>query len=71
MKLPKNMINMWNERQKINAMELKLWIEVCKLNVVSQKLFTHYFVPHLFIQHSLSLVHISEIKLFILKSENY
>ena len=35
------------------------------------KLIPHFFVPHSFIPHSLSLDHISEIKLFILKWENY
>ena len=42
-----------------------------ELNVVSQKLIPHSFVPNSFILHSLSLVHIIEIKLSSLKWENY
>ena len=42
-----------------------------ELNVVSQKLIPHSFVPNYFILHSLSLVHIIEIKLSSMKWENY
>ena len=53
---------MWNERYKITAVELKIGILVCKLNLVFQKLIPHSTVHHSFISNSLSLVHISEIK---------
>ena len=43
----------------------------CELNVVSQKLIRHSFLPHLFIPCSLNLVHISDITLFALKWQNY
>ena len=42
-----------------------------RLNVVSQKLILHSFVWHSFNPNSLSLIYISEIKLFALKWENY
>ena len=38
---------------------------------VSQKLIPHSFVPHHVVFHSLILVHVSEIKLFALKWEDY
>ena len=43
----------------------------CNLNVVCQKLIPHSFVSHPFISYLLSLVHISEIKVFALRWENY
>ena len=44
---------------------------ICELNVVSQKLIPHSSLPHLLIPHLLNLVHISDIKLFALKWQNY
>ena len=42
-----------------------------RIKWISQKLMPHSFVPRYFILHSLSLVHITEIKLFAMKWENY
>ena len=56
-----------NNCHGVENTEFKLF----ELNVVSQELIPHSFALHSFIPHSLNLVHISEIKLFALKWENY
>ena len=57
--------------QWITAMELKMQNLSLQIKWVSQKLIPHSFVPHHVVFHSLILVHVSEIKLFALKWEDY
>ena len=55
-----------NDRNNCHGVE-NAEFKLFELDVVSQKLIPHSFVLHSFIPQSLSLVHISKIKLLALK----
>ena len=59
-----------NDRNNCHGVE-NAEFKLFELDVVSQKLIPHSFVLHSFIPQSLSLVHISKIKLLALKWGNY